>query len=293
MEDALQVFHDCPSEFTTLTAWLHACPRRCHLQIREYRRQCLRRRQEHFDVTRRHAQWLHTLHESGGISFHVPFGEGAAQHVCEQCGMECGSKAALAAHRSKTHGEIAAAATINRTCCFCCGMEYWTTPRLRLHLRKRESCLASHLESDIDFAQWEFCNHPVDGRRPAQRIPSAKPFWATLQPFRAAQDQAVLAHPSVMLRRCLRHGDLCIVFRHLVLLGVAQRLGSDAYDQLRADVQAELVSGAPGIAQGPLCSILGLARSIVGAALSDGELQCTAGSHEATLFSGRCTLFRK
>ena len=76
------------------------------------------------------------------------------------------------------------------------------------------------------------------------------------------------------------------------LQGVSQRLGEDAFGQLSHDVRSALVSGAPGIDDGSLCSVLGLACRIVGADLRGSELDCTDTSFRATLFGMRCTFTR-
>ena len=285
---ARQVCPASPPSFGELVRWISQDPQSFRRALSAFRKGCLRSQQGRFGSTQQRAIWLRDLHQRGGLSFHVRIGCGDAEFACGQCGMRCRTKAALAAHRSKAHGDTAIASQISGSVCQRCSMEYWTTPRLRLHLRKREECLAVHLGSDVEYASWEFCNEIRARRKPACRILLAQPFWATLQPACTEAGQAVVL-PSVQLRRCLRRDDVGLVFRDLVLRGSSQRIDREGFAQLSQDVQARLVNGVPNASVEITCRVIDLACQIVDAVIAGRTAACAVEGFAASVQDGRCT----
>ena len=279
----------CPSTFELLLPWVKERPRQCRLAIRAFRRSRLARRAECRQSALAHARWLHSLHKEGGTSFQLRLGHEQKRFTCALCGAGCGSRAALAAHCSKAHGLRAEATQVNGTACMCCATEFWTTPRLRLHLRRQEPCLLAHLGSDIAYSTEEYVDDSACRRRPAVHIPIATPFWATLRPQRLAIPEPPSGPAVPMLLRCLRASAPAIIFRDLVLMGIQQELAHTAYVQLASDVRLRLVSGSPGLETGSLCTIIALAGQAVRAALSDVNCACEAYRFAAIVVGDRCT----
>ena len=104
---------------------------------------------------------------------------------CSLCRFSARSLAALASHQRAVHG-VAARAAIAATgskCEVCC-KEFWTTKRLKLHLRKHEACLAAAEGADLDSGPDIHGAHSF-AWPPAMPVYGPKPFWATLTPSSA------------------------------------------------------------------------------------------------------------
>ena len=109
--------------------------------------------------------------------------------VCDQCGLVCGSKSSLASHRSRRHGELALQVQVaSGTECMVCGMQYWSTARLRMHLRKNASCLATYAGADLDFNEDECVVAEKGAWLPAMPSQTPQPWWATLKPPLIAEE---------------------------------------------------------------------------------------------------------
>ncbi|CAE7942578.1 unnamed protein product [Symbiodinium sp. KB8] len=106
----------------------------------------------------------------------------AADHPCPECNAVCRTAAALASHRRKIHGQQARASVVAQgTRCEACGTEYWSTSRLREHLRRQEHCLRVWEEADIvgtDYVKPE----STFAWKPACKAFGPAPWWASMRP---------------------------------------------------------------------------------------------------------------
>ncbi|CAE7761117.1 unnamed protein product [Symbiodinium sp. CCMP2456] len=125
---------------------------------------------------------------SAGVYFFHYKGSGptGAQHKCPNCALKCKTAAALAAHMSKAHGCVArSTAAANGTRCEVCRTEFWSTKRLRDHLRRQPTCLRVWAESDLDSREVAETMHSR-AWRPACKTSGPAPWWATLRPASVA-----------------------------------------------------------------------------------------------------------
>ena len=103
---------------------------------------------------------------------------------CPRCQATFRSRSALAVHLDKRHNTRLLTKAASGTFCYVCSTEWWSTYRLREHLRRDPVCRATWNESDLPAAAaWELTGHRSDKAwRPPQVACAAQPFWATLRP---------------------------------------------------------------------------------------------------------------
>ena len=108
-------------------------------------------------------------------------GMGVPCHLCNKL-LPC--RRTLAVHLARRHGVDAAATQVaHGTRCEVCGMEFWATDRLRVHLRKNRSCLLVYDHGDQERnPDTEVLDRLVHASRPAVRTPGPRPWWAQLCP---------------------------------------------------------------------------------------------------------------
>ena len=287
---AKQVFLHEGESFAELVQWVRSHYRQCQLLIRQFRRQCLALRSQLHDQAVALATSLCKFHQAGGMTFTVQPRSTDAIHTCTACGLQCGSKASLAFHRSKVHGEPGCASTFFGTTCLVCGSEFWTTPRLQMHLRKSPACLATVAGSDVDYHAWEYVDKPDLSRRPGP-LPRPQPFCATLRPD--APSQCVSTHTDVLpvLMRCLKLRDCAGVFRGLVINGVQHRCDSVDFQRLHDSVGNFAEGGAPAfpLAKSLLCTLVLLAGQAVQAALQLDDVNTELEGFQVRVEEGRCS----
>ena len=127
---------------------------------------------------------INTLREKEGwISVTLPAASGAS-HSCPVCFATFSTKAAAASHQASRHGISTVGNTVAGSVCHVCSQQWWTTFRLKEHLRRSEVCRNSWQGADLnppeDFEQVG-CRRDKAWRPP---VPSfgPPPFWATLRP---------------------------------------------------------------------------------------------------------------
>ena len=108
-------------------------------------------------------------------------GLGVPCHLCNKL-LPC--RRTLAVHLARRHGVDAAATQVaHGTRCEVCGMEFWATDRLRVHLRKSRSCLLVYDHGDQERnPETEVLDRLVHASRPAVRTAGPRPWWAQLCP---------------------------------------------------------------------------------------------------------------
>ena len=159
------------------------------------------------------AVFLASLDEEGGCAFTIRPDQGEKKEHCPECGIRCATPAALASHRRKRHGIPGTAACIQGTSCMACRMEFWTTPRLRLHLRKQSACMARHAASDVSYMSWEYTANLALTRRPAMVTLGPQPFWATMMPAPETVQVATQdCNLSVIWEAMVKHSNAASLF---------------------------------------------------------------------------------
>ncbi|CAE7501064.1 unnamed protein product [Symbiodinium natans] len=163
------------------------------------KRQAGRKQAEARNSLVRKARDLCRLHDEGGGIFSLPAASGHSGFLCVVCGGLFSTRAALCSHLSRRHMHASSTAHIAGTRCAVCSMEFWTTPRLRLHLRKAPKCLTAHIEADLSFLSTEHKCEISLSRKPAVRTPGPTPFWACMRPAATPQEMPKPLDPLVFV----------------------------------------------------------------------------------------------
>ena len=119
----------------------------------------------------------------GALFLHVPAPSQTvpAVSVCPTCQAGFASSAACASHQRKVHGCKARATQVaNGSQCPVCLVEFWSTRRLRDHLRRSTRCLQVVEAADLDPETP--VPEPTGLHLPAIRAPGPQAWWATLRP---------------------------------------------------------------------------------------------------------------
>ncbi|CAE7689873.1 unnamed protein product, partial [Symbiodinium sp. CCMP2456] len=183
-QQVLQALQDCASVVATCS-WecLSADPSLAGQWASSFARKCrgrARRRQEEHLL-----RWtnLAAARTAGAYFFHFKGScHTGPEHKCPDCALQCKTAAALAAHMSKAHGRVATSTAVaNGTRCEVCSTEFWSTKRLRDHLRRQPKCLKVWAESDLDSREVAETSRR-HAWRPACKTSGPAPWWATLRP---------------------------------------------------------------------------------------------------------------
>ena len=163
-------------------ASLHSTPQLAKSWARRYSQRCRRLQLQTQEAARQRWECYAREQAQGVLFVHVAKGHAVAvDHTCPECGMSCSTPAALGSHRRKEHGVNARATEVALgTRCDVCCTEYWSTARLREHLRRSEACLRLWEAADRDVeadvapacASW----------LPATVAHGPHPWWSLLRP---------------------------------------------------------------------------------------------------------------
>ena len=139
---------------------------------------------EHSAVVRNKAMLLQQLFAGGATAWgRTAYTDSHfAKLTCPECHKAIHGKAALASHRSKVHQVHSVGALLDDyTACPVCMVEFWTSSRLWMHLRKSAVCLQTFLASDPDLAPRKLAG-PHLNFMPAVRVQGPQQWWAFLRP---------------------------------------------------------------------------------------------------------------
>ena len=105
-------------------------------------------------------------------------------HFCPFCQKSFTTKAACASHQSSRHGVSTVADTVSGSVCHVCNQQWWSTYRLKEHLRRSQPCRDAWNNADLDAPlPFEATGHRQDKAwRPPVAVAGPQPFWATLRP---------------------------------------------------------------------------------------------------------------
>ena len=163
--------------------WLCANLSAVQRLVSRYARARIRARSSARDVAMAKAARIQCFETGGGVLLPVP--TAAHGHLaCEHCSMRFASRANLAAHMSTVHGQKAAVSVAAGSCCLVCRVEWWTTFRLREHLRHSPHCLHVYQAADLsESASFESVgNRAQRAWKPPTVSIGPQPWWATLSP---------------------------------------------------------------------------------------------------------------
>ena len=102
---------------------------------------------------------------------------------CDLCAACFPTRQRLATHCARAHGALSmASVAVRGSCCQVCGVEHWSTYRLREHLRRSEGCLAVYVGADLEAEGPCGSARAQHAWRPAAKVSGPPPWWATLRP---------------------------------------------------------------------------------------------------------------
>ena len=145
--------------------------------LRKARRSCIDGRSSEIDNCLRQAQALAVAEQRGLLHFSLPDKEGA--FPCSECSASFSTAAARASHCQKMHSMPAPQRAAVGTACLCCRKQFWSTKRLREHLRHVTTCRHVYSAADLSAQDDE-----VIGASQCPVVPFVGPipWWATLRP---------------------------------------------------------------------------------------------------------------
>ena len=160
------------------------------LWARSYARKCRQKQQARKSWIRQSWSNYASAREKGCYFIHIS--EKCGGHTdfpCPECQQTFATSAALGAHRRKEHGIKARATAIALgTRCDVCETEFWSTRRLREHLRRSEACLQVWEAADRT-ADEEVCAPGLDWF-PSTKAYGPHPWWSVLRPAADARAPA-------------------------------------------------------------------------------------------------------
>ena len=168
-------------------------------------------------------------------------------HACPICHATFSSKAAAASHQASRHGVSLLGTGVSGSTCHVCCQQWWTTFRLKEHLRRSEVCRNAWHGADLDPPlPFEHTGSRQNRAwRPPVPVAGPRPFWATLAPGPPHPEQQIAKPDRVPADLATLEagpgGNLCSWFLRLYRLcqeSSAENLtfteGTLASDALRA-----------------------------------------------------------
>ena len=149
--------------------------------LKAFRRQALLRREGLSQPALRKARVHAAAAQDAVVYLRLPsLSTGERPATCPTCRSSFLSDAALASHRAKVHGQRAPSAAAVGTACQVCMKQFWSTQRLRQHLRRSDKCARAFVGADLDpeMPQVEAGNV----RLPPTLLVGPRPWWASLTP---------------------------------------------------------------------------------------------------------------
>ena len=188
--DALEVlkatdsaaFHEISGATCSLQR-LSACQQNLRQALKKYRQHCVGQKAAHRQAAMTKAADIARCEAKGGVVFRAPANP-CGQFVCGFCPMRFVTRANRAAHQSTVHGLTAEVASAAGTTCNVCRVEWWTTHRLREHLRRSDTCRNTYCSADLGTAsRHENVGSKKDKAfKPPLEVQGPLPWWATLRP---------------------------------------------------------------------------------------------------------------
>ena len=133
-----------------LADWLPGRHSQLRQLARKFKQACLSARSSQAPQVIQDLRTRGKFIDSGGLVFsRQELRESHGAQVCDVCNATCGSSAALASRRVKSHGIFPDASYGFGACCQVCLVECWAENRLRDHLKRDPECSRVYAASDI------------------------------------------------------------------------------------------------------------------------------------------------
>ena len=153
--------------------------------MRAYAKQILAEAAESRALHVRKGNALATLEKLGGVQLKLQALQEELPFTCEYCPARFSKKSAKAVHMSAMHGMKALTHCAGGSTCQVCGVQWWTTARLRSHLERSEVCRLVYSNADLGTPRPD----EIVGKRSdkAWRVPTPvqgpAPSWTLFRPL--------------------------------------------------------------------------------------------------------------
>ena len=201
-----------PDSFADFAVWQTDTKQRIgqvSLLLRRFCRSVIQSRKKMAEHALAHAEARNALVVQGVVLQHIPdeLEDRPRTIVCPLCCKHFATVAAQGAHARRVHGKIALhTQSLRGTACQVCMREYWTSARLREHLRFSSSCCHTYIGADLGdiLPQEKGCSGQAGATcRPITVLTGPQPWWATLHPA-APSDALPHMPPDTWLEQELR-----------------------------------------------------------------------------------------
>ena len=156
-----------------------------HSLIRTYAKQVLADAAERRALYVKKGSILSNFEKVGGVQLKLQAVQEEMPFTCEYCPARFSKKSARAVHMSAMHGLKALTHCAGGSVCQVCGVQWWTTARLRSHLERSEVCRLVYSNADLGTPRPD----EVVGKRKdkAWRVPTPvqgpAPSWTLFRPL--------------------------------------------------------------------------------------------------------------
>ena len=172
---------------STVQAWalVQGQPQIAGTWARRYLKRCVKAKAAESEVRRPQLLAMQKLREAGFIFCKRPAQPAAApSFACDFCSLAFTSAAARASHCQKVHAVAAPAAEAALgSACQVCRVQFWTTARLKQHMRQSTKCRTVALAADLQAENIDRTIGDVKAWLPATKLIGPQPWWACLSPL--------------------------------------------------------------------------------------------------------------
>ena len=190
---------DSAAQFSDWHAGAKGCLGDVAKLLRRFCRKVIGGRGPLADQALTHARARDRLEAQGVLLQHVPdeLEDRPRSIVCPVCHKHFATVAAEAAHARRVHGRVALhTQSLRGTACQVCQREYWTSARLREHLRFSTACCHTYIGADLGevLPQEKGCAGPAGATcKPITPLIGPQPWWASLHPGMVPDEDFVYA----------------------------------------------------------------------------------------------------
>ena len=180
----------------------------CRSALKLYTRQLTKQFREKAVGVVMHARDMALFEQAGGIVLPMLSKTCADARPCEHCDRCFLSKANLHSHMSRRHGIRAELSCVGGSQCAKCGLEFWTTHRLKEHVRHSRPCFACYVSADLgpsaELEQVGCCRQRA--WKSPTKVAGPQKFWASLTPVIKEADPPI--HDCADARHLKLQGEL-------------------------------------------------------------------------------------
>ena len=169
-----------------MQAWqlIEGQPPLAGIWARRYLKRCVKDKAAKSEMKRPQFMAMQKLREAGFIFCRRPAQPAKdPAHTCDFCSLAFSTAAARASHCQKVHAVAAPSAVAALgTACQVCRVQFWTTARLKQHMRQSTRCRTVVLAADLQADNADCTTGDTKAWLPATKLIGPQPWWACLTP---------------------------------------------------------------------------------------------------------------